>query len=278
MISFHKFFWFLFKSFRIDGEIQLLQKIIQEGNTEVVIIKRSWIFFILKLWMPLLLIFFLIGASYLSFYGIKIVWLSYATTFVLLFVLFLFSLSQVYYGLSFRKIHKNVEVSSNIPALIVQLQKTDTFFVRFFNWSFFIQTLIIIIFFESIILLFLGASIQSAVFIIWELFCLFISFFLLSHYRKKIMDLEMDYNIATYGKIYFVNQSWFLSQMQTIESDKIKSIQAVYPNKVAALFDFGTIHVLTEWDDRTAMWTMSMYYVKSPETTVETIQKVLTKK
>ena len=74
----------------------------------------------------------------------------------------------------------------------------------------------------------------------------------------------MDYNILVQGKIFFVNQSWLLSVIQTIEWDKIKTVQSIFPSKIASFFNYGTIHILTEGD--TAMiGTMSMFYVTNPD-------------
>jgi hypothetical protein len=68
----------------------------------------------------------------------------------------------------------------------------------------------------------------------------------LKMYRKRMMDLEMDYNVIVPGKIYFVNQSGVLSSIQTIESDKIKTVRSSFPSKIASFFNYGTVDVLTE--------------------------------
>jgi hypothetical protein len=90
-----------------------------------------------------------------------------------------------------------------------------------------------------------------------------------------MMDIEMDYNIVVPGKIYFVNQSGLLSSMQTIDGDKIKSIQSKYPSKIASFFDYGNIDILTEGDSASIMGQMSMYYVVSPDDTVASMQVLL---
>jgi hypothetical protein len=94
-------------------------------------------------------------------------------------------------------------------------------------------------------------------------------------YRKRMMDLEMDYNIVIPGKIYFVNQSGVLSAIQTIESDKIKTIKSSFPSKIASFFDYGTVDVLTEGDSEAMLGTMSMYYVTDPDGIVTSIQSLL---
>jgi hypothetical protein len=90
-----------------------------------------------------------------------------------------------------------------------------------------------------------------------------------------MMDLEMDYNIVVPGKIYFVNQSGVLSTIQTIESDKIKTIKSSFPSKIASFFNYGTVDVLTEWDSEIMLGTMSMYFVTDPDGIVTSIQSLL---
>lgn len=97
----------------------------------------------------------------------------------------------------------------------------------------------------------------------------------LKMYRKRMMDLEMDYNVIVPGKIYFVNQSGVLSSIQTIESDKIKTVRSSFPSKIASFFNYGTVDVLTEGDTQAMMGTMSMYYVTDPDEVVAGIQSLL---
>ena len=54
--------------------------------------------------------------------------------------------------------------------------------------------------------------------VIWvDILLLFLQWILLGRYRKRMMDLEMDYNVVIPGKIMFVNQSGMLSSVNTIE-------------------------------------------------------------
>lgn len=98
---------------------------------------------------------------------------------------------------------------------------------------------------------------------------------LLKMYRKRMMDLEMDYNIIVPGKVYFANQSGILSSIQTIESDKIKTVRSSFPSKIASFFNYGTVDILTEGDTQAMMGTMSMYYVTNPDDVVANIQSLL---
>jgi hypothetical protein len=97
----------------------------------------------------------------------------------------------------------------------------------------------------------------------------------LKMFRKRMMDLEMDYNVIVPGKIFFVNQSGVLSSIQTIESDKIKTVRSSFPSKIASFFNYGTVDVLTEGDTQAMMGTMSMFYVTDPDGVVANIQSLL---
>lgn len=98
---------------------------------------------------------------------------------------------------------------------------------------------------------------------------------LLRKYRKRMMDLEMDYNVIVPGKIFFINQSGLLSVIQTIDGEKIKTIQSIFPSKIASFFNYGTVHILTEWDSQEMMGTMSMFYVTSPDAVVTCIHTLI---
>jgi hypothetical protein len=136
-----------------------------------------------------------------------------------------------------------------------------------------------IIFAEIVLLLLYGKGIGEHFWILaTDTFVILLEIFFLRHFRRRMMDLEMDYNIIVPGKIFFVNQSGVLSAVQTIESDKIKTVQSSFPSKIASFFNFGTVHVLTEGDTQAMMGTMSMYYVTNPDGVVANIQTLLDEK
>ncbi len=87
----------------------------------------------------------------------------------------------------------------------------------------------------------------------------------------------MDFNIAVKGRMIFINQEGVFSDINTIESDKIKSIRSTYPNFIASFFHFGTVEVLTEWDEA-MMWHNLIEYVDQPEQTVQNINTLLSGK
>lgn len=122
------------------------------------------------------------------------------------------------------------------------------YFTNFFNWSITNQVILSMTIIVEIALIFLYRSRLGDHFWILATDVLIISLevVFLKMYRKRMMDLEMDYNIVVPGKIYFVNQSGVLSTIQTIESDKIKTVKSSFPSKIASFFDYGTVDILTE--------------------------------
>lgn len=112
--------------------------------------------------------------------------------------------------------------------------------------------------------------------IIWiDILLLFLQWLLLGRYRKKMIDLEMDYNIVIPGKIMFVNQSGMLSSVSTIESDKVKTVSAKYSGWIGSFFNYGTIEIMTEGDVSSTTGTLPMYYVTAPNETARLIQSML---
>ena len=104
-------------------------------------------------------------------------------------------------------------------------------------------------------------------------------FILLMFFRKRMLDLELDYTIVTKNQVVFTNQSGMLSSTQAMEADRVKVMQYSYPSRFASILDYGTIHLYSGGDDKhEVVSTMNMYYVRSPEETLEAIESVLQKK
>ena len=189
-------------------------------------------------------------------------------------------ISTVTYIRHFRKIHREPVIETDTKKLVRDLTLWDNHFRSFFNWSITNQFILVgIIFAEIVLLLLYGKGIGEHFWILaTDTFVILLEIFFLRHFRRRMMDLEMDYNIIVPGKIFFVNQSGVLSAVQTIESDKIKTVQSSFPSKIASFFNFGTVHVLTEGDTQAMMGTMSMYYVTNPDGVVANIQTLLDEK
>ncbi|MFZ2255964.1 MAG: hypothetical protein WAW59_01910 [Patescibacteria group bacterium] len=189
-------------------------------------------------------------------------------------------LSTITYIRHFRRVHGEPTIETDTKKLTDNLSLGDNYFRSFFNWSITNQfILIIIIVLEIAMVVLFGSQIGEHFWILaTDTLVIILEITFLRYFRKRMMDLEMDYNVVVPGKVFFVNQSGVLSTIQTIESDKIKTVQSLFPSKIASFFNYGTINVLTEGDTQAMMGTMSMYYVTNPDGVVTNIQTLLDEK
>lgn len=276
MLPFDKLFSWLFKSFNISGETLLIERLHEEWHQKFMIIKRSWIFALLMLWIP----FCILTLSWLSIYiayesiaiksiQITLIWGNIIMSIILL-------ISSINYIRHFKHVHHEPQIMSDVSIILDELSRGDKYFRSFFNWSITNQWILVwIICIELILVLTYGKQIGEHFWILTiDTLVIIIELWLLRQYRKRMMDLEMDYNVLVQWKIFFVNQSWLLSEVQTIEGDKIKTVQSIFPSKIASFFNYGTINILTE-GDTAMMGTMSMHYVTNPDKAVSLIQSFI---
>ncbi len=280
MIPFHRIYSWLFKSFRISSETELIDRLIEEGEKTIMIVKRSWIFWLFIAWLPLVII----GLSWISIYiaitQLTIDVIRYPIIIGNILLTTIIILSTLRYITHFRDIHGNTWIVTDVRKLRENLHLWDTYFIHFFDWSITNQVVLFSTIIIEIILVFIyRAHIESHIWILTlDVIVMFIEMIFLKLYRKRMVDLEMDYNVIIPGKIFFVNQSGVLSSIQTIESDKIKTVRSAFPSKIASFFNYWTVDILTEWDNQGMMGTMSMYYVTNPDEVVANIQSLLDKK
>lgn len=75
MIPFHSIYTWLFKSFRISGETELIERLIDEGHDRIMIIKRSWIFALFVIWMPILIVMLSSLSVWIAYVSIDIAYI-----------------------------------------------------------------------------------------------------------------------------------------------------------------------------------------------------------
>jgi hypothetical protein len=95
-------------------------------------------------------------------------------------------------------------------------------------------------------------------------------------YLAKMINTEMDFKIVVPGQIIFYNQRWVLWSTQTMNANKIKTMNTKYSWLFGSFFNYWDIIILTEWSD-TAVWEMIMDFTWNPTKTVKEIKKVLDK-
>lgn len=253
MIPFHKIYGWLFKSFTIGAESRLVERLVEQGYDRMMIVKRSWIFILYFLWIPFLLMILSgvsiwLGLTQLPKEAIELRYIIVIGN--ILMTVILVGSSWVYIR-HFRHIYSNTDqIITDIPSFIEKLKLGDKYFTTFFNWSITNQWLLVIIMILEIIFVIMNLHhLNSHIALLaLDFFIIAAEIFYISRYRKRMMDMEMDFNIVVQGKIFFVNQSGLLSDTQTLESDKIKTIKSKFPNKLAGFFNYGDIDILTEGD------------------------------
>ncbi len=276
MIPFDRIYSWLFKSFNISGESILINRLIEEWYQEFMIIKRSWIFALFIIWLPISILILSCLSIFIAYYSITIDSIRYTLIIGNILMALILLISSLNYTIHFKRIHHEPQITKNIDSLKGELDQWDTYFKSFFNWSITNQLiLIIILIVETILVIFYGKYLGSHYMILSvDIIVIIVEIGLLRQYRKRMMDLEMDYNVFIPWKIFFINQSSLLSTIQTIEWEKIKTVQSIFPSKIASFFNYGTINVLTEGDSA-MIGTMSMYYVTNPDKAVSLIQSLV---
>ena len=274
MIPFHKIYSWLFKSFNISWETILTDRLIAEWYQEIMIIKRSWIFSLFTLWLPIIILILSWISIYIAYSSISIDIIKYTLIGGNILMAMILLISSISYIWHFRSIHHEPQIVTDMVAFKKELLAWDKYFQSFYDWSITNQWILIWIICIELLLVFVyGKQIGGHFWILTlDTLVILIEIWFIRHYRKRMTDLEMDYNVFVPWKIFFINQSWLLSVTQTIEWEKIKSVQSVFPSKMASFFNYGTVNILLEWDSQEMMWTMSMYYVTSPDKVVAYIQ------
>lgn len=275
MIPFHKLYSLIFKSFDLKSETNTIKNLIGDWVSRVLIIKRSWIYALALIITPILILTMALVNIWTASVYHQDKLTQYSIIFGVGFSVVLFIFSVWNYIIHFRQIYRTPTVRTDYKELLIELEKWDRYFISFFNQTVLNQLILIgLIIWSSIS--YISHMKEAWSMIIWiDVLLLFLQWILLGRYRKKMIDLEMDYNVVIPGKIMFVNQSGMLSSVNTIEGDKVKSVSARYSGWLGSFFNFGTIEIMTEWDNQSMTGTMPMYYVTAPNETWRLIQSML---
>jgi len=280
MIPFDKIYSWLFKSFNISGETEMIDRLITKNKIqEIMVIKRSWIFALFMLWIPIVILILSGLSIWIAIDSIQIP--IFRNTLVIGNILMSCILiwSTISYIAYYSSIHQEAHIVRDMKKLKDELALGDRYFRSFFNWSITNQLILVLIIVAEIFLVLIYGKLLWWHFwvLVADTFVIILEIAFLRHFRKKMMDLEMDYNIVIPGKIFFVNQSGILSNVHTVEANKIKTVQSLFPSKIASFFNYGSIHILTEGDTQMMMGTMSMHYVTNPDGVVASIQTLVGK-
>ena len=276
-IPFYKLYGWFFSSFKVDSDTEFLNKN-HEKYGRVMVIKRSWLFGLFASWL-LLAIWVLAIVN--IFNTIHSVWLSpFWVSLVILFIISFWLLlrSSISYLYKYKKTYNEWNIIRELEEVRKDLEYGDELFINFFNQitqNIFLFAIIILLEIWYVVYNFLynpsfEVSILSS---ILDIFLLGLQIYVMWLYKKKMIDIEMDYSIVVPGTIYFINQTWMYSQNQNLNTDKIKTVNSRTWNFFQSFFNLWSITILTEWDQ--VNWQMEIYYIEDPKKTVEQMKSLL---
>lgn len=278
MLNFLKIYEFFFKSsFNVRWDTQQLEELERDWQQLALIIKRSWFF---GLYYSILLVWAFLVMLVNVFLAYK-TFENETTKYIVIAILVWNVLIAIFSSLRFLRFFRRISWIENkveqIHSYVIKSKEWDELFIKFFNQAtlnyFMFIGLIGFHLFNFRTLFNFEDSIKM-IFGIVDIGFLVLQAYLIQKYRKKMIDLEMDYNIVSKNKIIFANQSNMISDKQTIEWNKIKTIKSSYSSKILAFFKVWNIEILTEWDQNN-LWAMSMQFVNLPDKTVSQIHKAL---
>lgn len=278
MIPFHKIYSWLFKSFFIGEETALLKKLYDDGYTRMMLIKRSWIYIFFVSWIPILLVILSGISIWIAYDSIDIAVIKYPIIVGNILMNVILFPTTILYIVHFRDVHREASVTNNPLEIIEQVKRGDQYFIRYFNWSLTNQfVLIILLIVEIIMMVLFGGRLGQHFWILTlDIFVICTQIYFLKMFRAKMINLEMDFNVAVPGKLYTVNQTGILSNTQTLDGDKIKTVRATFPSKIASFFNYGNIDILTEGDEGT-LGAITLYYVTSPKAIANDMENMLSR-
>jgi hypothetical protein len=155
MIPFDRIYSWLFKSFNISGETELIERLVRDGFTQIMIIKRSWIFALLMLWIPLVILGLSGVSMWIAYDSIDIPAIKYTLITGNIIMSSILIVSTLLYISHFRDIHHESLIETDTGQLTASLSQGDNYFRSFFNWSITNQFILVLIIIAEIVLLLL---------------------------------------------------------------------------------------------------------------------------
>ena len=283
-INFRSVFEFLFKSFDISWDTKLIEKLEKDWVRFLMMMKRHWIYALLSSWRVLVVIVIAFVNIYLlALSPWKHDYISYVIAVLLAINVVYWVFIIIIYIKNYYKVLWVKPYIEDIYSCIKKSKLSDEIFTNFFNQTLFLLFMLVLIavfiIFSWVTVLIADLSSSkswSISFWIWILnwFLMLIQIWFFYNYLAKMINIEMDFRIIVAWKIHLFNQKWVFGDTQTMNSDKIKTINTKYTSFFGSFFNFGDIIVLSEWDQQNN-WEMIFDYIGHPKETVKEMQKVL---
>ncbi len=274
----------LFKWFIIEKDYNILSKLKNDGVTQLMIIKKSWIFGLLISWVLLVTvtigIFNIIAIYDLSVF-IKTSILLYIIIWIIIYSIVSLILNSVLFLIHFKRTYWNLNATKDIDSVINEVKIGDKLFKKFFS-NVTINIFIFIfatIFYVSIIIFLYSywkiGWVKEIFFVVLNIFLFIIQILLMNHYRRRMINFDMTYDMVIPWEMFFISQKWFISEVKTIEADIIRTIDWKYgDNFLYGFLDLGTIEIITIWWLE-QLWTIDMTFINKPEETAINIKDIL---
>lgn len=280
VINFRSVIEFLFKSFDISWDTKTLEKLEKEWHRFLMVVKRHWIYWILHSWRVVFVVIIASINSYLLLFS----WNWYSNLWIIISIFLILNVTYwliiiIIYLKRYFNINWSASYIEDIYSVIKKNKESDRIFSSFFNQTIF---LLIVLFLIAIF-----STVTSLTWIIWNtkwfsfwivnVILLFFQIWLFYSYLKNMINLEMDFKIIIPWQILFFNQSWILWwNTQTMNADKIKTMNTKFAWILWSFFNYWDIIILTEWD-QWWIWEMVMDHTWDPNKTLQEMQKVLDK-
>lgn len=279
MFDFSKFFEFIFKSFEIQGNSDLLKDLESDDKVRfVVLLKRHIIYWIFESWRVIIVVLIaLVNVALLTVFTKSMDLISWIIAWVIWVSISYWTYIIIKYFINIYKINWNHPHIEDIFSAISKTEKTEKIFKKFFNQTIFLFLLMWLV---TVFTVFMSAYhtfyvkdtdywvgiLNAALSLIQLVF--------FSSYLPKMINQEMDFRVVIPGKLVFSNQNGFLSNSQTMLSSKIKTINTDFKSFLWSFFNYWEVHILTEWDSGME-GKMILDYTWAPNDTVKEIEKVL---
>ncbi|MDD2565746.1 MAG: hypothetical protein PHZ26_04225 [Candidatus Gracilibacteria bacterium] len=275
IINFRSAYEAIFKSFNVSADTELVSKLESDGIQKMIIIKRSWFFGLFISWMFVLMFIIMIANSYLIYVNFANFTVSGILISVLIFNILYRIFSVFLYFSKFKKIYGVRSVIVDTKVIKEHLNDGDLAFSKFFNQTIFNYFILVLItLFTAYEIVFVYGFNEVGFLGGLNIILLIVQMFLSTKFKKRMLDLEMDFAVVIPGKIILYNQSNLSRDVQTINSEKIKTITSKHAKLLGSIFDFGEITILTEGDEAN-MGEMTLQYIACPSETVYEINELL---
>lgn len=282
MITFRRIYESLFHSFRTLGGTIFLDELQTENIQKVIVIQRSWIYgFFVSLLLPIIIGISGVDAWYILTSPVSIprVFLLGFGGIILISTIGL-SLAGIIFLRYYRKSHKKlfeINEASDLSSIRDNINMSDRVFAHFFSQ---ITGVYFISIFTLIFLIWITLISGSAFAFtgITLIFVTLIQCILIVYYRRKMIDLQMDYIFVVPGKVYFIDQKGISERTEAMRLyTNLRLVVSSYPNWLGSLMNYGSIEIVAKNDFNT-LNSFNMHYIDRPAETVVQINRFIDKK